>query len=217
MHRATAVSRAREPVLPEGDVVLPESVGRRLRACAAGATQRVRIAFYASLSDCRRVEGRPVLRQPCLLKGDGRITFEDGVTVGYYPSPYYFNTHAYVEARSASARVSVGSGTHLNNNCVIAAEHRSIRIGRDVLIGAGVVIVDSDRHSLDPRRRRESPPDAAADVTVGDNCFIGAGARIMKGVTIGRDSVIGSGSVVVSDVPANAVAAGNPARVVREL
>jgi maltose O-acetyltransferase len=188
-----------------------------VRAFAIRATQTPRIVLYSCLSDCRRVEGKPLLLQPCLFKGDGSITCEDNVTIGYYPSPFFFNTTAYLEARNPSARIIIGGGTHLNNNCVIAAEHKCIRVGRNVLIGSGVVIVDSDRHLLDPERRRESPPGAAADVAVEDNCFIGSGVRIMKGVTIGENSVVGSGSVVVGDIPANVVAGGNPARILREL
>lgn len=194
-----------------------DRLAQTVRALVAGATQTSRIALYACLSDCRRVEGKPLLRQPCLFKGEGSIAFEDNVTIGYYPSPYFFNTNAYLEVRNPSARITVGSGTHLNNDCVIAAEHKCISLGKNVLVGSGVVIIDSDRHLLDPERRRESPPSAAADVAIGDNCFIGAGVRIMKGVTIGRNSVVGSGSVVVTDLPANVVAAGNPARVLRGL
>jgi len=54
-------------------------------------------------------------------------------------------------------------------------------------------------------------------VHLGENVFIGDGAKILKGVTIGRDSVVGAGSVVTRSIPAGVIAAGNPARVVREL
>ena len=56
-----------------------------------------------------------------------------------------------------------------------------------------------------------------APVTIGDNCWIGAGAVICPGVTIGDNSVIGAGSVVTRDIPANSVAVGNPCRVLREI
>ncbi len=56
-----------------------------------------------------------------------------------------------------------------------------------------------------------------APVEIGDNVFVGMGARILKGARIGDDAVIGAGSVVTGEIPAGVVAAGNPARVVREL
>ena len=80
-----------------------------------------------------------------------------------------------------------------------------------------MVILDSNFHSLDPGERRLSPPGDARDVTIGDNCFIGSDVHILKGVTIGENSVVGSASVVVSDLPKNVVAAGNPATVIRPL
>jgi maltose O-acetyltransferase len=122
-----------------------------------------------------------------------------------------------MEARNATARIIIGSGTRFNNNCVVSAEHTSIRIGRDVLFGPSTLILDSDGHVLDPTRRHESPYDSAAGVVIGDNCFLGAGVSVFKGVSIGTNSVVGSGSVVVDDIPADVVAAGNPARVIRKL
>ena len=69
-------------------------------------------------------------------------------------------------------------------------------------------------HPIHPNMREYMYTDP---VTIGDNCWIGAGATICPGVTIGENSVIGAGSVVVHDIPANSVAAGNPCRVLREI
>jgi acetyltransferase-like isoleucine patch superfamily enzyme len=79
-----------------------------------------------------------------------------------------------------------------------------------------VYIYDSDSHELDPRRRRGGTP-AKAQVTLGENVFVGDRSLILKGVEIGAHSVIGAGSVVVSSIPEGVIAAGNPARVIREL
>jgi maltose O-acetyltransferase len=79
-----------------------------------------------------------------------------------------------------------------------------------------VQILDSDFHDLHPDRRRGGRP-AMAPVHLEENVFIGDGTKILKGVTIGRDSVIGAGSVVTRSIPAGVIAAGNPARVVRDL
>lgn len=96
----------------------------------------------------------------------------------------------------------------------------SIRIGAGCLIGANVTLADTDFHAISPSNRRyNSNPDeiAVAPIVIEDNVFIGADVFILKGVTVGKNSVIGAASVVTRDVPENSVAAGNPARVVRRI
>jgi acetyltransferase-like isoleucine patch superfamily enzyme len=112
--------------------------------------------------------------------------------------------------------VAIGDGTQINNNAFIKSEGPGIRLGARVLLGTGVQIIDSDFHELHPQRRRGGVP-ATAAVELGENVFVGDGARILKGVTIGSDSVVGAGSVVTTSIAAGVVAAGNPARVIREL
>jgi acetyltransferase-like isoleucine patch superfamily enzyme len=96
----------------------------------------------------------------------------------------------------------------------------SITIGKECLIGADVLIADSDFHSIKPEGRRygaAADDIGAAPVVIEDNVFIGARTVVLKGVRIGRDSVIGAGSVVACDIPEGAVAVGNPARVIRNV
>jgi len=88
------------------------------------------------------------------------------------------------------------------------------------MLGANVTIADTDFHALEPRGRRfNKNPEAigSAPVRIQDNVFVGTGAYILKGVTIGANSVVGAGSVVTSSIPADVIAAGNPARVIRRL
>jgi acetyltransferase-like isoleucine patch superfamily enzyme len=90
----------------------------------------------------------------------------------------------------------------------------SVEIGASTMLAAGVYITDADWHDIYDRTQaigRSAPVKLAANVWVGD------GATICKGVQIGENSIIGAGSVVTSDIPANVIAAGNPARVVKEL
>lgn len=94
---------------------------------------------------------------------------------------------------------------------------KEIFIGDRVMIGSGCLITDSDAHAVDPRCRFDSTKVPMAPVQIGDDVFVGARAIILKGVTIGSGSVIGAGSVVVKDIPAGVIAAGNPARVIREI
>jgi acetyltransferase-like isoleucine patch superfamily enzyme len=114
------------------------------------------------------------------------------------------------------ARIIIGNDVGLSGTVICAAV--MVEIGADCLIGADVQIVDTDFHPVEPEGRTHCGDPAriaVAPVTIGKNVFIGAGCKILKGVTIGENSVIGAGSIVTRDIPANVIAAGNPARVIR--
>jgi acetyltransferase-like isoleucine patch superfamily enzyme len=89
-----------------------------------------------------------------------------------------------------------------------------ITVGDSCMLAQGVFITDSDWHGV---YDRSQPVGNTVPVRIGDNVWIGDSAIVCKGVTIGRNSIIGAGSVVVRDIPENAVAAGNPASVVKWL
>lgn len=113
----------------------------------------------------------------------------------------------------------IGDRVFIGHECGFGIAGR-ITIGNDCLIGGGTRIQDNDGHPLDPEKRRAREPVAAENirsVTIGDNVWIAPRATILKGVTIGENSVVGTGSVVPKDVPANTVVAGNPAVAVRAL
>jgi acetyltransferase-like isoleucine patch superfamily enzyme len=97
---------------------------------------------------------------------------------------------------------------------VIAAAG-SIRIGSNVLCGANTTITDFDWHGIEPELRNSSP--APEPVVIEDNVWLGLNSIVLKGVRIGKNSVIGANSVVTKDIPPNVIAAGNPCRVIREL
>jgi acetyltransferase-like isoleucine patch superfamily enzyme len=124
---------------------------------------------------------------------------------------------------------AIGDFTLLNGALVMAEER--IEIGSHCLISWNVGIADSDFHPLDAAQRRidahalapffkDRPPRPklrTAPVVIADNVWIGMNAVILKGVTIGENSVVAAGSVVTKSVPANVVVAGNPAIVTKEL
>ena len=127
-----------------------------------------------------------------------------------------------------NGRCKVGDFTLLNG-ALIMAEDR-IEIGSHRLVSWNVGIADSDFHPLEPAQRlvdakalapfyKDRPPRPklhTAPVIIADNVWIGMNATILKGITIGENSVVAAGSVVTKSVPANVVVAGNPAVVVKK-
>ena len=193
-----------------------EKVHKRLVHLGCKLIQSPRIFVYRSLSG-GRVQGSPTLYQPLQTAGFGVVEFSGQVKVGAFPSPFFFSTYTYIEARNVSSKISIGDGTWINNNFCAIAEHSSITIGKRVLIGTGVEIFDSDFHGLNIRDRGRSLADWAKPVAIEDDVFLGSNVRVLKGVTIGRGSVIANSSVVVMDIPPGVIAGGNPARLIRAI
>ena len=110
--------------------------------------------------------------------------------------------------------ISLGERAFVNAGAVIL-DCAPVTIGAQALLGPNVQLLAAD-HPRDPGLRGQGL-ESAAPVTVGANAWIGAGAILCPGVSVGDDSIVGAGSVVTRDVPAGVVAAGNPCRVVRAL
>lgn len=116
------------------------------------------------------------------------------------------------------AVLEIGRQVRMSGTSICAATR--VRIGDYTCIGANVIIADTDFHSIDPHLRASAGDfDGARStpVDIGRHVFIGAGAFVLKGVSIGDGAFIGAGAVVTSSIPAGAIAAGNPARVLRQL
>lgn len=114
------------------------------------------------------------------------------------------------------AVLDIGPNFAMTGGSICAAER--ITIGDNVGIGANSVIVDTNFHSMNPEIRLMQPTIAdTAPVVIEDGVFIGMNCIVLKGVTIGKASVIGAGSVVTKSIPPRMIAAGNPARIVKEL
>lgn len=110
--------------------------------------------------------------------------------------------------------IHIGQRGFINYACVFL-DCNFIRIGDDAQIGPGVHIYTA-LHPLDPATRR-SGLEAAKPVAIGDNVWLGGSCVICPGVSIGDNTVVGAGSIVVRDLPPNVLAVGNPCRVVRRL
>jgi maltose O-acetyltransferase len=98
---------------------------------------------------------------------------------------------------------------------LIALDVGRITIGDDVQMGPNVQLLTAT-HPVEPQPRR-AKWEASRPVTIGDNVWLGGGVIVCPGVTIGADTVVGAGAVVIRDLPARVVAVGNPARIVRNL
>ncbi|MBT8160932.1 MULTISPECIES: sugar O-acetyltransferase [Arthrobacter] len=110
--------------------------------------------------------------------------------------------------------ITVGARTFINYN-LTALDVAPITIGEDCQIGPNVQLL-TPTHPVEPQPRRDRL-EAAEPITIGDNVWLGGGAIVLPGVSIGDNSVIGAGAVVTKDIPANSLAVGNPARVIREI
>lgn len=117
------------------------------------------------------------------------------------------------------ANLTIGNRVGMSSTAIIC--HHKITIGDDVLIGGNVVIYDCDFHPLDANLRSTTndhlTTSKKAPVTIGDRVFIGAHSTILKGATIGANSIVGSGSVVTNDIPENEIWAGNPAKKIKSI
>ena len=128
----------------------------------------------------------------------------------------YANTK--LRTYSPSSKIIIEKNAGLNGTS-ITARSRTVRIGEGAMIAPNCMIVDSDFHSFWPPDKRIADPglENDRDVVIGKNVWIGAGCIILKGAVIGENSVIGAGSIVTRAIPANVIAAGNPAKVIKDL
>ncbi|WP_265522334.1 sugar O-acetyltransferase [Oerskovia flava] len=108
----------------------------------------------------------------------------------------------------------VGARTFVNSN-LTALDVATITVGEDCQIGPNVQLL-TPTHPVEPGPRRDKL-EAAKPITIGDNVWLGGGVIVCPGVSIGENTVVGAGAVVTRDLPADVVAVGNPARVIREL
>lgn len=159
-----------------------------------------------------RIYGRPLIQR----HRGSLITIGDGLEMRCWfgSNPLAVVRRCVLATWAPEARIELGENVGLTGT-VICARTRVV-IGRAVTIGANSTITDTDFHPIDPAaRRRDFQGGASAPVVLEDECFIGMHTLILKGSRIGRGAVVGAGSVVAGEVPAGAVVAGNPARVIR--
>jgi acetyltransferase-like isoleucine patch superfamily enzyme len=116
--------------------------------------------------------------------------------------------------RVHEGRVSIGAKTVLGQECTISA-YQSVSIGRECILADRVMLIDFDHGAVEVERPIRLQGIYKRDVRVGHNVWIGYGACVLRGVSVGNNAIVGTNSVVTHDVPADAVVGGVPARVIR--
>lgn len=150
---------------------------------------------------------------PVRIDGAGSVSIAAKVQLGTRFAPLIGNGCILIHARSPESQISIGVGTLTSNNISMVCR-KSISIGVGCLIGDQVSIYDTDFHEIDPKKRNGTPA-PSFPVVIGDNVWLGSRVMVLKGVTIGDNTVIGAMSLVTKSIPANCIAAGVPAKVVR--
>ena len=107
------------------------------------------------------------------------------------------------------AKIEIGNNCGFSGTVIRCGLH--IKIGDNVKCGANTLLLDTDEHSEDPRAGKDSP------IIIDNNVWLGANVTILKGCHIGENSMIGAGSIVTSDIPANSIAVGIPCKVIKPI
>lgn len=162
--------------------------------------------------------GRLTIFGPLLVINRGSMVLGDlaRINSGKYKNPIGGDTRSSFVVKP-NAALQIGVNFRMSNSAIYCAQ--KITIGDNVMVGGSCKIWDSDFHPIDPVVRLATPNEGykTAPIQIGNNVFIGGCSIILKGTTIGDNSVIGAGSVVSGNVPANEIWAGNPARFIKKL
>lgn len=187
--------------------------------------------MYKLVDTCNRMISMLLLKRHRVIIGDqfavhgvlklmnsGVIQLGDRVTIN---SGSYFNpvggSRRTVLATASGATIRIGNNCGISNSLLYAATE--IVLENNVMIGGGCSVCDTDFHPIDFDSRIGMGDKATKSkpIRIKDGAFIGMNSIILKGVTIGRHSVVGAGSVVTKDIPDNQIWAGNPARFVKNI
>ena len=172
--------------------------------CHRGVMSRLRNLWFRLLGV--EIDGYVWMRSVSIprnwsdIKIEKDVALDDGVVLLCSGSPKH-------------GKIVIGNGTYINRYTMIDA-HSSIDIGRNCMIGPQCYITDGD-HGKEPGTLVKTQPVDTAPVKIEDNVWLGAGAIVLKGVTIGAGAVVGAGSVVTKSIPSGAIAVGNPAQVTK--
>jgi acetyltransferase-like isoleucine patch superfamily enzyme len=125
------------------------------------------------------------------------------------------NRRTIIATFTGSSKIIIGNNVGLSGTSITAS--KEVIIGNNVLCGANTTITDFDWHPLAADMRHETGASESSPVIIEDNVWLGLNVTVLKGVRIGKNSIIGADSLVVKDIPPNVVAGGVPCKVLRSL
>ena len=202
--------------IPVGPVTRPffQSLYSLQATLRASFSWLLRFLWHEPLfrSQCVSVGSGLLMERLPGIYGHGRIILEDDVRLCGMISIAFLNR--WID----EPELIIGSHTFIGHGCAIAVGS-SMRIGKHCLLAGSVIVTDFDGHPTDAvlRRTEPAPRESIKPVTIGDDVWIGMGARVLKGVSIGDRSIVAAGSIVTKSVPPDVIVAGNPAQVVKLL
>lgn len=142
------------------------------------------------------------------------VTFEIGRDAVVHLGRWSWIGHG-CKIRAHEGEVRIGAKTVLGQECTISA-FQHVSIGRECILADRVMLIDFDHGTAEVERPIREQGIYSRDVRVGHNVWLGYGACILRGANVGNNTVIGTNAVVTRGIPANVIAAGQPARVVRQ-
>jgi len=159
----------------------------------------------------------PKISGKIFISGYGKIIFGKGVRINssMFSNPIGGDTRTILSV-SKGATLKIGDYTGFSNIAISCKE--KVTIGKYVKIGGSVKIYDNDFHSLNynMRKNRDTDLPLKKPVELKDGCFIGAHSIILKGVTVGKEAIIGAGSVVAKSIPDGEIWGGNPIKFIKK-
>lgn len=158
-----------------------------------------------------------IINGPIHIWGTNIIISSDvRINCGYRANPIGGDAKTILRT-DKDGEIVIGKNTGISNSTIVS--YRSVKIGDYVLLGGSCKIYDTDFHSLNIQERIRAPlKDIVSEpVVIEDGVFVGAHTIVLKGVTIGKNSIVGAGSVVTKSIPPNEIWAGNPARFIRKI
>jgi acetyltransferase-like isoleucine patch superfamily enzyme len=177
-------------------------------------------AYLISLKRNVVVQGKLVVNGKPMIDifKECQLVIGDGVTLNSRNRGYHINMHSPVKllADRPGAHIKIGDRTRIHGTCIHA--YNSIEIGKNCLIAANCQIIDGNGHDLSfpDVDNRINTRGSSKPVKIEDSVWLGANVIVLPGVTIGKGSVISANSVVSKDIPPMALAAGNPAVVLKQ-
>ncbi|WP_439482637.1 acyltransferase [Cyclobacterium plantarum] len=171
------------------------------------------IFLYLNANIQRISYGKALRGNRVVISNRGKIVLGDNVSLNSYPDGDLFVTGliTYFD----DAEIIIGNNCNLNGTMIHC--NISVKIGNYCMFGPGTKIVDNDSHriSIDISERRK--PAVRIPICIEDNVWVGMNSLILKGVKIGKNSIVAAHSVVTKEVPENVLVGGNPARIIKQL